>query len=53
MGWSCKWRVLVIAPIRQLEKCPYESFVLITVTVIMAPIVEELILEGSLMGRVF
>ena len=36
-----------------LENAHMNPFVLITVTVIMAPIVEELIFRGLLMGRVF
>ena len=36
-----------------IENAHMNPFVLITVTVIMAPIVEELIFRGLLMGRVF
>ena len=36
-----------------IENAHMNPFVLITVTVIMAPIVEELVFRGILMGRVF
>ena len=36
-----------------IENAHMNPFVLITITVIMAPIVEELVFRGLLMGRVF